>query len=77
MVIKAWNNSAANSQWDRSITIYGGGRREACPAALSSLNLRLPTQNQTTSTWLHVFVNRGSGDVSIAAVRVNLDNKLI
>jgi hypothetical protein len=59
------------------MTIYSGTPGETCPAAPSSLNLCLPTQNETTSTWLHVFGNSDSGDVSITAVPVNLDNKLI
>jgi hypothetical protein len=77
VVSKAWDNSGANFQSDRYITIYGGTPGETCPAAPSSLNLCLPTQNGTTSPSLHVFANSDSEDVSITAVQVYLDNKLI
>ncbi len=73
---KAWDSSGANFQSDRNITVYSGAPGETCPAAESSLNLCLPTQNETTSTSLHVFANSYSG-AQITAVQVYIDSKLI
>ena len=77
VVTKAWDNSGANFQSDRYITIHSGTPGETCRAATDSLNLCLPTQNETTSTSLHAFANADSADVSITAVHVYIDNKLI
>lgn len=76
VVTKAWDESGANFESDRNITIYSGSPGETCPAAPSSLNLCLPMQNQTTSTSLHVFANSES-PAQITAVQVYIDNKLI
>jgi hypothetical protein len=73
---KAWDSSGANFQSDRNITVYSGARGETCPAAESSLNLCLPTQNETTSTSLHVFANSDSA-AQITAVQVYIDSRLI
>jgi hypothetical protein len=77
VVTKAWDNSGANFQSDRHITVYSGRPGETCPAAPSSLNVCLPTQNQTTSTSLHVFANSDATDASITAVQVYIDNHLV
>ncbi len=77
VLTKAWDNAGANFRSDRYITIYGGTPGETCPAATDSLNLCLPTQNETTSTSLHVFANADSANVSLTAVQVYIDNKLI
>jgi len=76
VVTKAWDNSGASFQSDRSITIYGGTPGETCPAAPNSINVCLPTQNEVTSTSLHVFANAYS-DSQITAVQVYMDGKLI
>jgi hypothetical protein len=76
VVTKAWDESGANFESDRNITIYSGSPGETCPAAQSSLNLCLPTQNQNTSTSLHVFAN-SSSPAQITAVQVYIDGKLI
>lgn len=73
---KAWDSSGANFESDRNVTVYSGAPGETCPAAESSLNLCLPTQNETTSTSLHVFANSFSG-AQITAVQVYIDSKLI
>jgi hypothetical protein len=73
---KAWDNSGANFESDRNITVYSGAPGETCPAAESSLKLCLPTQNETTSTSLHVFANSDSV-TQITAVQVYIDSKLI
>jgi hypothetical protein len=77
IVTKAWDKSGANFQSDRNITIYSGTPGETCPTAPSSINVCLPTQNETTSTSLHVFANSDSSDAQITAVQVYIDNKLI
>jgi VCBS repeat protein len=76
VVTKAWDSSGANFQSDRHITIYSGTKGEVCPAAVSSMDICLPTQNQTTSTSLHVFANAYSM-ASITAMQVYIDHKLI
>lgn len=76
IVTKAWDNSGASFRSDRDITIYSGTPGETCPTGPSSINVCLPTQNETTSTFLHVFANSAS-DAQITAVQVYIDNKLI
>jgi hypothetical protein len=76
IVTKAWDNSGANFHSDRDITIYSGTPGETCPTAPSSINVCLPTQNETTSTFLHVFANSES-DAQITAIQVYVDSKLI
>jgi hypothetical protein len=77
VVTKAWDNSGASFQSDRSITIYSGTPGETCPAAPNSIDVCLPTQNEVTSTSLHVFANAYSATSQITAVQVYLDGKLI
>jgi hypothetical protein len=76
VVTKAWDSSGANFQSDRRITVYGGTRGETCPASDSSLNVCFPTQNEVTSTSLHVFANSES-PAQITAVQVYIDGRLI
>jgi hypothetical protein len=76
VVTKAWDQSGANFQSDRTVTIYSGTPGETCWAQESSLNLCLPTQNETTSTSLHVFANSYSAAL-ITSVQVYIDNALI
>jgi hypothetical protein len=76
VVTKAWDSSGANFQSDRRITIYSGKPGETCPTSDSSLNVCLPTQNETTSTSLHVFANSES-PAQITAVQVYIDGRLI
>jgi hypothetical protein len=76
VVTKAWDSSGANFQSDRRITIYSGAAGETCPTSDSSLNVCLPTQNETTSTSLHVFANSES-PAQITAVQVYIDGRLI
>src|SRR5579864_1623471 len=76
VVTKAWDNSGASFQSDRSITIYSGTPGETCPAAPNSIDVCLPTQNEVTSTSLHVFANAYSSS-QITAVQVYIDGKLI
>jgi hypothetical protein len=76
VVTKAWDNSGASFQSDRSITMYSGTPGESCPAAPNSIAVCLPTQNEVTSTSLHVFANAYSAS-QITAVQVYIDGKLI
>jgi hypothetical protein len=76
VVTKAWDNSGASFQSDRSITIYSGTPGETCAAAPNSIDVCLPTQNEVTSTSLHVFANAYSAS-QITAVQVYIDGKLI
>jgi hypothetical protein len=76
VVTKAWDTSGANFRSNRSITVYSGTPGETCPAADNSINLCLPTQNEVTSTSLHVFANSYSV-AQITAVQVYIDGKLI
>jgi hypothetical protein len=77
VVTKAWDKSGASFQSDRSITIYSGTPGETCPAAPNSINVCLPTQNEVTSTSLHVFANAYSTTNQMTAVQVYIDGKLI
>jgi FG-GAP-like repeat len=73
---KAWDNSGASFWSNRSITIYSGTPGETCPAAPSSIDVCLPTQNEVTTTSLHVFANADSA-AQITALQVYIDGKLI
>lgn len=73
---KAWDSSGTNFRSNRSITIYSGNPGETCAAAPSSINVCLPTQNQVTTTSLHVFANADSAN-QITAVQVYVDGSLI
>jgi FG-GAP-like repeat len=77
IVTKAWDTSGADFVSDRSITIYSGTPGEVCPASLGTMNICFPTQNETTSTSLHVFANAASNGAQITAVQVYIDNKQI
>jgi hypothetical protein len=77
VVTKAWDNSGASFQSNRNITIYSGTQGETCAAQPSSINVCLPTQNETTSTSLHVFANADSTANQITSVQVYIDNSLI
>jgi hypothetical protein len=76
VITKAWDSSGGNFQSDRTITIYSGTRGETCSTSESSLNVCLPTQNQMTSTSLHVFANSAS-PAQITAMQVYIDGRLI
>lgn len=76
VVTKAWDSSGANFRSTRSITIYSGTPGETCAAASSSINVCLPTQNEVTTTSLHVFANADSV-AQITAVQVYIDGNLI
>jgi FG-GAP-like repeat len=73
---KAWDNSGASFWSNRSITIYSGTPGETCPAAPNSIDVCLPTQNEVTTTSLHVFANAYSA-AQITALQVYIDGKLI
>jgi hypothetical protein len=77
VVTKGWDSSGANFQSDRSVTIYSGSPGETCPASPATINVCLPTQNETTTTSLHVFANADSSANQITAVQVYIDNSLI
>ena len=77
VVTKAWDNSGANFVSDRSITIYSGKPGETCPASSGTMNICLPTQNETTTTSLHVFANAASTGAQMTAVQVYIDSSLI
>lgn len=77
VVTKAWDKSGANFRSDRTITIDSGTQGETCPAAPGSIDVCLPTQNQVTSTFLHVFANADSTVNQMTAVQVFIDGKLI
>jgi FG-GAP-like repeat len=77
VVTKALAGSTASFQSDRRITIYSGVPGETCPASPASMNFCLPTQNETTSTSLHVFANSDSSTAQITSVQVYIDNNLI
>ena len=76
VVTKAWAGSATNFVSDRNITVYSGMAGETCPTSVGTTNICLPTQNETTSTSLHVFANAASA-AQITAVQVYIDGKLI
>jgi hypothetical protein len=76
VVTKAWDKSGANFVSNRSITIYSGTAGENCSASMGTTSICLPTQNETTSTSLHVFANAAS-TAQVTAVQVYIDGKLI
>ena len=73
MVTKAWDESGANFVSDRDITIYSGTPGETCPASTGTMNVRLPTQNETTTTSLHVLANAASSGAQMTSVQVYID----
>jgi hypothetical protein len=77
VVTKAWDSSGASFQSNRSITVYSGSQGETCAVQPSSINVCLPTNNETTSTSLHVFANANSSVNQITSVQVYIDNSLI
>jgi len=77
VVTKAWDNSGASFRSDRNITVYSGTPGETCAASSNSVDICLPTQNQTTSTTLHVFANGNSTVNQVTAVQVYIDGSLI
>ncbi len=74
---KAWDKSGANFVSDRNITVYSGTPGETCPASSGTMNICLPTQNETTTTSLHVFANAASSGAQMTAVQVYIDSSLI
>ena len=76
IVTKAWDSSGANFQTDRHVNIYTGTPGETCATPAMSITVCSPTQNQTTTTSVHVFANSES-NVSITAVQVYIDNQLV
>jgi hypothetical protein len=77
VVTKGWDDTGANFVSDRNITIYSGTPGETCPASTGTMDICLPTANETTSTSLHVFANAASTGAQITSVQVYIDNKLI
>ena len=73
---KAWDSSGVTFRSNRSITVYSGTPGETCPAGDNSINVCLPTQNEVTTTSLHVFANSYSV-AQMTAVQVYIDGKLI
>jgi hypothetical protein len=76
VVTKAFDSAGASFQSNRSITVFSGTPGETCPAAENSIAVCLPTQNEVTSTSLHVFANAASL-AQITAVQVYIDGQLI
>jgi FG-GAP-like repeat len=76
VVTKAWDNAGASFRTDRHINIYTGKPGETCATPANALHICLPTQNQTTSTSVHIFANSHSA-VPITALQIYIDNKLI
>ena len=76
VVTKAWDTSGANFQNPHFITVYSGTPGETCATAQGSINVCLPTQNETTTTSVRVFANSASFAL-ITAVQVYIDNSLI
>jgi hypothetical protein len=77
VVTKAWDKSGASFRSNRNVTIYSGTPGETCPAEPESINVCLPTQNQITTTSLHVFANADSVVNQMTAVQVYIDGQLI
>ena len=77
VVTKAWDDSGASFISERNITVYAGTHGEVCPAATGTMNICLPTPNETTSTSLHVFANAASNGAQMTSVQVYIDSKLI
>jgi hypothetical protein len=75
VVTKAWDSSGANFRTDRHVHIYTGTPGETCATKLNALNICSPTQNQTTTTTLHVLANSQSLNI-VTAIQVYIDNAL-
>jgi len=76
VVTKAWDSSGANFRTDRHVSIYTGTPGETCPTNVNAINVCSPTQNQTTTTSLHVFANSAS-TYPITSVQVYIDGTLV
>jgi hypothetical protein len=76
IVTKAWDAAGHNFWSPRQVTIFSGPSGEICPTAPLSLNICSPSENSTTSTFLHLFAAAES-DRSITAMQVYIDNNLI
>ena len=76
IVTKAWDSTGTSFRSDRHVTIYTGAPGETCPTSALSLTVCSPTQNQTTTTSVHVFANSDS-DWPITAVQVYIDNSRV
>ena len=76
VVTKAWDSTGANFRTDRHVHIYTGAPGETCATAANAINVCSPTQNQTTTTSVHVFANSAS-TFPITAVQVYIDGSLV
>jgi hypothetical protein len=76
VVTKAWDSTGANFRTDRHVQIYTGTPGETCATAANAINVCSPTQNQTTTTSVHVFANSQSS-FPISAMQVYIDGSLV
>lgn len=67
VVTKAWDESGADFVSDRDITIYSGTPGETCSASTGTRNVCLRTQNEATTTSLHVFAIAASSGAQMTA----------
>ena len=76
-VTKAWDSSGKSFISPRHITAYTGNPGETCAAGDLSINVCLPTQNQTTTTSVHVFANANTSPAMATSIQVYIDGSLI
>jgi hypothetical protein len=76
VVTKAWDSTGANFRTDRHVQIYTGTPGETCATAANAINVCSPTQNQSTTTSVHVFANSQSS-FPTTAVQVYIDGTLV
>ena len=77
VVTKAWDSSGKSFISPRHITAYSGIQGETCPVGDPAINICLPTQNEITSTSLHVFANANASPALVTAIQVYIDGSLI
>ncbi len=77
VVTKAWDSSGTSFRSDRNITVYSGTPGETCAVTTNAVNICQPTQNETTTTSVHIFANADSAANQITALQVYVDGKLI
>lgn len=74
-VTKGWDSSGRSFVADRTITVYNGTPYPACPAAVGTANICLPS-GTTSSSPVHILAN-GATSVIPSAAQLYIDGDLV
>ncbi len=74
-VTKGWDASGRDFVADRTITVYSGTPYPACPAAVGTANICLPSGTSSSSP-VHILAN-GATDVIPSAAQLYIDGTLV